>query len=109
MATMASTSRFSTTAVVSMFETDDFPEDGLSSESEEDELDLSDPDAGAYSNSEGEDTDGNTSESELRGNATEVGSSMDESSASEGDSVSSNKESPLSKRYVKLPSMFMDQ
>ena len=32
------------------------------SESEEYELDLSDPDAGAYSNSEGEDTDGNTSE-----------------------------------------------
>ena len=108
MATMASTSRFSTTAVVSMFETDDFPEDSLSSESE-DELDLSDPDAGAYSNSEGEDTGGNASESEISGNATEVGSSMDELSASEGDSVSSNEESPLPKRYVKLLSMFMDQ
>ena len=59
---MAGTSRFSTTAVVSMFETDDFPEDGLSSESEEDKLDWSYPDAGAYSNSEGEDihVDGNT-------------------------------------------------
>ena len=51
---------------------------------------------------EGEDTDGNTSESEMSGNATEVGSSMDELSASEEDSVSSNEESPLPKWYIKL-------
>ena len=95
MATMASTrssSRFSTTAVVSMFETDEFPEGGFSSESEEDGLDLSDPDAGAYSNSEGEDKDDNESEGE---------GSMDELPVvpSEGDSASSTEdESPLSKR-----------
>lgn len=64
-----------------MFETDDFPEDGLSSESEEDKLDWSYPDAGAYSNSEGEDihVDGNT---DISDNASEVGSSMSSSMSS---------------------------
>ena len=95
MASTSSSSRFSTTAVVSMFETDDFPEGGLSSESEEDGIDLSDPDAGAYSNSEGEDTD------EIRDNGSEGENSMDELPVvpSEGDSASSTEdESPLSKR-----------
>ena len=95
MADMAS-SRFSAVAVASMFETDEFPEDSLSSESEEDGLDLSDPDAGAYTTSEGEDMDGGTaSTSEIADNASEVKSS-------EEDSISSADESPLPKRYVKL-------
>ena len=42
-----------------MFEADEFPDNGLSS-GLEDGLHLSDPDAGAYTTSEGEDMDGST-------------------------------------------------
>ena len=86
--------------LLSMFEDDEFPEDGLSSESEEDGLDLSDPDAGAYTTTEGEDMDDSTNG--ISDNANEVGSSMDDLIPSEADSVSSTEESPLPKRYVKL-------
>ena len=90
----SASSRFSATAVIS--EADEFPEDGLSSESE-DGLDLSDPDAGAYTTSEGEDMDGNTNG--YSDDVSEAGSSMDDLIPSEEDSLSSTEES---KRYVKL-------
>ena len=78
-----------------MFETDEFPEGGLSSESEEDGLDLSHPDTGAYSNSEEEDID------KISDNESEGEGSMDELPVvpSEGDSASSTEDkSPLLKR-----------
>ena len=97
MAVMAtcSTSTYSVADVASMFEDDNFPEDSVS-ESEED-IDLSDPDAGAITTSESED-----GVSESRNDEQSEEESVDLSGETESGTSSSAEESPVPKRYVSL-------